>query len=207
MTGDALLLGLALGEAGPGDLRVGVDHGRDGAVVEGRRVAGDDLGGDLRLAAGLVGEHRAGGDVADGEDARVVGAAGLVGADDALVVHDDLGVLEAEVGGVGLAADGDQDLVEVVRRHLAVVRDGDAEAAGRRLDDALHARLDHDLLEPGADVLDHDVDQVGVGADQQAREELGHRDLAAEALVDQAELEADVAAADHEQACRARAAA
>ncbi len=81
------LLDLALGQAGPGDLRIGVDDGRDGAVVEGRLVPGQALGGDLRLAARLVRQHRSGGDVADREDVRLRGLPLLVHRDPPTLVH------------------------------------------------------------------------------------------------------------------------
>ena len=49
--------------------------------------------------------------------------------------------------------------------------------------------------------------EIAIGAGQQARRHLDHRHLAAERGVDGPELEADVAAADHEQRLRARPAA
>ncbi len=53
-----LLLGLLLGEARGGDLRIGEDGGGDGDPVLRRLVAGDDLGDDLALLGRLVREHR-----------------------------------------------------------------------------------------------------------------------------------------------------
>ena len=50
--------------------------------------------------------------------------------------------------------------------------------------------------------LRQDVDQIAVGAGQQARGHLDDRDLAAQGRVDAAELESDVAAADDEQGFR-----
>src|SRR4051794_20874354 len=50
----AVCLGLRLGEPHPGDLGVGVGDARDRARVELDVLAGDHLGGDLALVAGLV---------------------------------------------------------------------------------------------------------------------------------------------------------
>ena len=67
----ALLLGLGLGQAGPGDLRIGEDHGRDGPGLEDGRLAGQGLDGHLALVGRLVGQHRLAGHVADGQDVRI----------------------------------------------------------------------------------------------------------------------------------------
>ena len=88
---------------------------------------------------------------------------------------------------------------------LAVVLDLDVEAAVRPPPvSTIDSTFESTMISSSrsVDLLDHHVDQVEVGAHQQAREELDHRDLRAQALVDQAHLQADVAAADHEQARR-----
>ena len=74
LDGDALRLGLVLGDAGPRDLGVGVGHRRNDARVEVRFLAGGHLGGDVAFVHRLVREHRLADDVADREDVRHVGA-------------------------------------------------------------------------------------------------------------------------------------
>ena len=65
---------LFLGLADGGDLREGVDDIRDDVVVHVPGLAGEDLGHGDAFILGLVREHRAAIDIADGEDA---GDAGL----------------------------------------------------------------------------------------------------------------------------------
>ena len=58
---------------------------------------------------GFVREHRAEGAVADDADVGVFGPVFLVDDESALVVGFEADVFEAEAGGVGPAADGDED--------------------------------------------------------------------------------------------------
>ena len=71
------------------------------------------FGGDLALVDCFVGQHRLTYHVADGEDRRDVGAHLFVGRNEAPLVDDDAGVLGADQASVGLAADGDQNSIEV----------------------------------------------------------------------------------------------
>ena len=103
------LLRLLLGEADAGDLGHGVDDRRDHVVVHDAGLAGDVLGDGDALVLGLVGEHRAGDDVADRPDARHLGAEIVVGLDLAALVGLKPGLVEREAVGVGLAADRDED--------------------------------------------------------------------------------------------------
>ena len=66
--------GLCLRQPAPGDLRIGVCHGRNHPGVEGSLQAADHLGGNLALVGRLVGQHRARHHVANGEDVRHRGA-------------------------------------------------------------------------------------------------------------------------------------
>ena len=83
-TRPALPLGLALGQAGPGDFRIGEDHGGNRPGLERAGCAGQGLDGRLALVRGLVGQHRLAGHVADGQDVRVGGAPLVVDHDEAL---------------------------------------------------------------------------------------------------------------------------
>ena len=107
---DALLAGLGLGEAAPGDLGVGVDDAGDGVGLVGGAAAGDDLRGDRALVGSGVGQGRAD-DVADGEDRRLRGAALGVDLDEPLRVEGGPGALQAQVLGVRAPAHGQQHAV------------------------------------------------------------------------------------------------
>src|SRR5436309_13826071 len=108
----SLAQGLGLREPAPRDLGVGEDDGRYDDGVERRGPTRDRLGGDLALAHRAVGEHRLAGDVADGPDARVGGAAPLVYGDEAVRVGPDTRRLETQLRADGAAADGDEHAVE-----------------------------------------------------------------------------------------------
>ncbi len=77
-----LRLRVRLGQARPGDFRIGVGHGGNAARIERRLVSGSDLRGDFGLMAGLVCQHRRTDDIADGKDMRHVGAHLLVDVND-----------------------------------------------------------------------------------------------------------------------------
>ena len=120
-----LLLGLRLGDADRGDLGLAVGDAGDARVDDGLRVeAGDLLGDEDAVREAAVGELQAGDEVADGEDAVDVGGEALVGRHPAAVDRD-AGLLVAHAGGVGAAADGDEDQIGLDR--VAVLeRHGDA---------------------------------------------------------------------------------
>src|SRR5207244_1514417 len=82
----------------------------------------DRLGSHLALAHRAVGEHRLAGDVADGPDARVGGAAPLVYGDEAVRVGPDTRRLETQLRADGAAPDGDEHAVEGDRVALAEAR-------------------------------------------------------------------------------------
>src|SRR5690606_32257116 len=91
----------------------GVHDGGDGRVIHVAGLAGDDLGDGDALVLGLVREHGAGDDVADGVDALDAGPKAFVGLDAAALVEGDAGALELQALGVGLAADGNENGVDV----------------------------------------------------------------------------------------------
>ena len=98
-------LGLGLGQPDASDLRFAIGAAGIAALVEAMHLhAGDRLDHDHALMLGLVRQHRRAGDVADGPDARDIGAAMIVDNDGAaLDLHADL--LEPEILGVALHAD------------------------------------------------------------------------------------------------------
>ena len=78
-------------------------------VVHVPGLAGDDLGDGDAFVLRLVGEHRAGDDVADGVDAGDVGGVMPVDDDAAAIIARDPDAVEAEPFGVGNPSDRDQD--------------------------------------------------------------------------------------------------
>src|SRR5205085_7221254 len=68
LDGQAGLPGGLFGVAGAGHFRVGEDDQRDGRGIERRPLPAQGFGGHDALGGPLVGQHRPGGDVADGGD-------------------------------------------------------------------------------------------------------------------------------------------
>ena len=66
-------LGLVNGKTGPGDFRIGEDHGGNRVRLERGRLAGEHFDGDLAFVRRLVREHRFASHVADRQDVRVSG--------------------------------------------------------------------------------------------------------------------------------------
>ena len=125
---DAGGLDLVLCLADPGDLGGGVDDAGNDVVVDVAVLAGELLRDGDTFVLGLVGEHGAlVDDVADGVDAVNVGLPVVVDFDEAALVHLDADLVEAEVGGVGLAADGDEADVGVEGLLLAALGGFDGE--------------------------------------------------------------------------------
>ncbi len=108
-------LGLCLGHAQAGNLRVTVGAARHELVAfgrDGQRLrAGDGLGGHHAHGAGHVGQGQLAGAVADGIDVGHVGAHVLVHVDEAVLVHGHAGRVQRDLVGVGLDADGHEHLV------------------------------------------------------------------------------------------------
>ena len=126
---------------------------------------------------------------------RDAGVQTLVRRDEAAVERDAV-LLVAEVGGVRAAADGDE---EQVRLDLLAVLQADRHRVRALLDAGeLRAGLEGDLAlaELALERLGEELVLVG----HEVRQGLDDRDLAAEALPHAGELDADDAAAEHDDA-------
>ena len=199
---DAAVGGLGLGQAGPRDLGVGVDHGGDGGRVPRGGAAGDGLDGDARLVRGLVREHRLARHVADGEDVRLGGAALRVDLDEAARVQPHGGAFEAQPRAVGAAAGGDQHALELAVLGRAVrARDARADGLAGVLD-RQHRGFEADRLEVALEAALEVAHEVAIDAGHEACGHLHDGDARAERGVDAAQLQPDVAAADDEQRLR-----
>src|SRR5690606_21260627 len=84
-------------------------------------LAGNDFGDGYALILGLVGEHRAGDDVADGIDAGNGGHEVAVGANPATLVESDSGTFEPQTIGIRLAAGRDENGIRLDRLSVAAL--------------------------------------------------------------------------------------
>ena len=146
-----------------------------------------------------MGQHRLAGDVADGVDAAHRGLAALADADEA-AVHVEHQLVEAEPGRRRRAADSHKNLV---RRQLALLAVGRLDAQPVALG-GLAERLgaEQDLDAQRREALGDGRGQLGIVERQDLLLRLDHGDLAAELGEGSAELEPDIAAADHDEALR-----
>ena len=97
------------------------------------------------------------------------------------------------------APDGDQHLAVELRLRRPLALEADAQALRRRLD-AGHLRAEQDAFVAPRDALLERPHQVAVAARHQPRRQLDDADRDAERVVHAGHLEADDAAADHQQA-------
>ena len=193
------LLGLGLGEADAGDLRLAIGAAGDLALVHRVGVqALDRLDADHPLVLGLVGEHRRAGDVPDRVEAGHVGAAEPVGDDDApLDRHAEL--VQADPLDV---ADDPHRRDQLLRRQRLGLAVRALDRGGHRIG----ALLDLGYLGPGEDLdallleaLAGEPGDLGILHRQDLRQEFDHRHLRAHSAVERGELDADGARAHHEQ--------
>src|SRR5690606_32277177 len=203
LVGDAFVLELLLGLADPGQLRLGVDHPRDGVEADVAGQASDQLGyGDAFLEA-LVRQHRAAHAVAHGPDAVHAGVAVLVDFDLAALVELHAAVVGQQALGRGPAADGHQQPVDGDGLLALLVGEGDlhllllALAGDFGLRD-LGPEPDVQALLP--ELARRDLRDFGIGRGQEVGQGLEDHDLGTQALPDAAQLQADHAGADHRQA-------
>ncbi len=166
-------------------------------------LAGDDLGDGDTFILGLVRQHRAFDDIADGIDAGHAGGVMRVHADATAIVGCNAKLGEAKPLGVRNAADRDQHHVAVEQflhaatslldLHLATGGPGlDAQHLGAELEgDTL---LFEDALKGLGDLCVHPR--------RDAIEHLDNRHLGAESPPHRAKLKPDIAGADHHHALR-----
>ena len=98
----ALLFGLRLGEAGPGDFRIGENDRGNSIGLEGDLVAGDRFGGGASLMGRFVRQHGFADNVADRENRWVVGLKLLVDLDESALVDFDLCIVRPGISEFGL---------------------------------------------------------------------------------------------------------
>ena len=187
------------GEADAGKGRVGVERVTRNAVGDAARIVVEQVGGDdLEVVVGGVGEGAAAVAVSDRPDAGDVGAELVVYGDVAALVVGYAGLLEAEVVGVGYAANGKEDVGANAVGSIVRAVDACSDIVAVRLEvDALGVQSNRDALffEEG---LDGRGDVLVL-----ARDEAGglfdDGDFAAEAAEDLSEFEAYVASADDDE--------
>ncbi len=124
-----------------------------------------------------------------------------------VLVHGDLAglgidlhshLLQTQTAGERFAADGHQHLIALEQHVLALAGgvDDDLASLGRGRVDARIQGKDQSLLDQGAL---QQLGDLGVSERQDARQELDHGDLGPQPAPDRAQLQADVAGADHDQ--------
>ena len=178
-----------LAEAAPGDLGVGEDHGRHRQRLEGGGLIADGVDRDGGLVARLVREHRLAGDIADGEDVGLGGAALEVGFDETALVDQRAGLLQSQSGAVGAASGGDQYAVVGFRAlHAVGAAQHRADAVGGFLDRG-HGRFELNRVEVGPQAALEHRDELAIDAAEQLRQQFDNGDARAERGVDRAELE------------------
>lgn len=193
---DALGLGGVFAEPDGGDFGIGVDDGGNEVPIDVTGFAGDPLGDGNAVFLGFMGEHGTVDDVADGPDAGDVGLEVGVDLDAFFVGEGDAGGFEAEVVGVGAAADGDEHDIGGELEGLAVALGGEGFGLGVEAGD-LGVYLDGEalFLEDAGEV----AGDIRIAGPADGGKEFDDGDLGTEAGPDGAEFEADGAAAhDHE---------
>ena len=111
-----IFLRLGFGQAAPGDLRVGEDDSGNRVGFEGDFVSGDGFDGGASFVRGFVRQHGFADYVANSVDGGIVGLQLLVYLDESALADFDLSFFEAGNFGVGLASDGNENLVEELFR-------------------------------------------------------------------------------------------
>ena len=197
-------LSFAAASVSPTDATCGVAIGaaRDQVLVHRVRFEPlDRLHADDALVLGLVGEHRRAGDVADGVDARHVGAAEPVDNDGAAIdLHPEL--LQPEP--LDIADDADR------RDHaLGLDRPGPALAVLERRGDAVALLVELGHLGPGVNLdtllleaLARQRGDLGILGRQDLRQHLDDRNVGAHGLVERGEFDPDRARSDDQERFR-----
>ena len=196
-----LCLGLRFGEPHPGDLRVGVGDRWNGAGIECAFVTGDDFRREFAFVAGFVRQHRLADDVADRMNMRHVGAHVLVRRDEAAFGDIHSGSLRIDILAVGSAPYREQHAVIDLRLRRVFALEGGLEAVFLRFQFG-DLGLEVNAFVAFLDALVQRPDQVAIGARNQAVKQFHHGDFRADGIVDRGHLQADDAAADHQQTLR-----
>ena len=188
--------GILLRKAGPGHLRICIDHARNGVVLHLILLAKHVVYGDLRLADGRMGQHGESRDVACGIHARDVGAHMVIHLH--APAHFHAYVFKAEALDVGAAARAEQDPVPADALRLPVrIREAHF-PAHYPADPASQVEL-HALL--GVDAAEHGC-LLRVHAAKDLRQHLHYGNLGPKAVEETCELHPDNAATYDHQAFR-----
>src|SRR3546814_7978408 len=192
--------GLLLGEADRGNLGHGVDDARNDVVVHDAGLAGDILGDRDTFILGLVGEHRAGRDVAARTDAGHLGFEIMVDLYLTVLVGGKARLVERQPLGVRPPTDGNEHGICLDHCRLAALGGFDGEH------NALLGAFGLGDLGAGLDVetllledLGRFLADLAVHARQDLVEELDDRHLGAEPPPDRAQFQPDHAAADQDR--------
>src|SRR6185437_3144118 len=119
---DAGVLQVLFGLAGPGDFRLGVDHPRDGVVVDVTGLAGDPLGHRHAFLGTLVRQHRAAHRVADRPNAIDAGVVVLVDHDAAALVQLHASILAPKPDAIARAIHCDEHSDDNKLKHSGPIR-------------------------------------------------------------------------------------
>ncbi len=194
---DVLALRLVRPKAGADDLRLREAHRRYHHGIEAALMTRDDLGHHLALLGGLVLQHRLADEIADCPDILHRGAALIVDLHEAAVPVD-RHVLQPPAFGRRLAPDRHQDVVRRDVGRRAVLQLGREALLAEPLRLGAQMYRNAVLLQP----LRHGLHQRRIVERQDAVQRLDHRDLAAQLAERDAELQPDIAGADHGQPLR-----
>ncbi len=195
-----MLLCLIFRKAAIGDFGIGKNHRRNRAgIIKSILVARCNRRGHLAFVKRLVREHHAADNVADGQDGGIVCLHARVDLHKTAVVEFGLGIVEAEFVRIGATPDGYQNAVKSFVKLFVV--------GGFEVDlDALFLGFDFfdggfqvNVFEVLLDLSRQGLDEVGISRRKQLVHHLDHGYLGAEALIDLAEFEADIAATNDEQ--------
>ena len=193
-----LLLGLRLGHADTGHGRV-AEYGRRNAVIidAGRLVAIDGVGKGLALANGDRGQLDTVGDIADRIDAGAGRLVVLIDFDRPDIVQLDARRLQAQAIGVGHAASGEHDQIDLDR---VMARHGDLERSVVQLFDPLEGRVEAEIDPLHHRNLEQPVADRQVVAAQDFFAAIDQRDVRAELVEDAGKFIGDIARARDQHA-------
>ena len=197
-----LLLRLRLGQATPGNLGIGEDHGGNCIGFERNFVSCDGFDGGASFMRSLVRKHGLADYVANGVDRGIVSLQLLVDLDESALADLHMCLFQTRDFGIGLAAHGDQNPIEHFLLRAAILRFERGANAGAFVFHCLHGCVEQDSVEEFFQSFVKWKDEIAVGTGKKAGEHLDYRHTRAERGVDGAEFEADVSATDDQQSAR-----